>query len=173
MIQFQELRIIKMSEIKHDLNSKQKTFCDSYLNNGRNASAAYRAAFGTDKAESVINASASRLLRNVKVRDYIVKIQQQNAQITQRKQDINRDFLITEYLDVLRLSKENKQLSTARQTLDSLAHLAGLWTDRREVTTNVNIDATLSALDSAELLRALESSNAAAIDGNFREITEN
>ena len=96
MMQFRELRIIKMSEIKHDLNSKQKTFCDVYLNNGRNASAAYRAAFGTDKAESVINASASRLLRNVKVRDYIVKIQQQNAQITQRKQDIDRDFLITE-----------------------------------------------------------------------------
>ena len=58
-----------MSEIKHDLNSKQKAFCDAYLNNGRNASQAYRDAFGSDKAETVINASASRLLRNVKVRD--------------------------------------------------------------------------------------------------------
>ena len=164
-----------MPEIKHNLNSKQKHFCDVYLNNNRNASDAYRQAFGTDKAESVINASASRLLRNVKVRDYIVKIQQQNAQITQRKQDIDRDFLITEYLDVLRLSKETKQLSTARQTLDSLAHLAGLWTDRREVTTNINVDATLRQLETADLLKYLNSSSdddgqQSAIDGDFRQL---
>ena len=109
------------------------------------------------------------------MRNYIVKIQQQNAQITQRKQDIDRDFLITEYLDVLRLSKETKQLSTARQTLDSLAHLAGLWTDRREVTTNINVDATLRQLETADLLKYLNSSSdddgqQSAIDGDFRQL---
>ena len=163
-----------MTEIKHDLNSKQKAFCDAYLNNGRNASQAYRDAFGSDKAETVINASASRMLRNVKVRNYLVKVRQENLTITQRKQDITRDFLINQYLDVLQLAKDEKQLSTARQTLDSLAHLSGLWTDRREITTNVSIDATLSALDSSQLLKGLqvaqevEPLNNDVIDGNFK-----
>ena len=116
------------------------------------------------------------MLRNVKVRDYLVKVRQENLTITQRKQDITRDFLINQYLDVLQLAKDEKQLSTARQTLDSLAHLSGLWTDRREITTNVSIDATLSALDSSQLLKGLqiaqeiEPLNNDVIDGNFKAI---
>ena len=155
------------------LTKKQRVFAEVYVNNGKNASQAYREAYGSTQPDNSIRSSASRLLRNDNVREAVVYLLQENLKTTQRKQDIERDFLIAEYLDVLRLSKEHKQLSTARQTLDSLAHLAGLWTDRREVTTNVNIDATLSALDSAELLRALESTTTPAIDGNFREITEN
>ena len=160
-----------MAEIKHDLNEKQLLFCNDYLNNGRNASAAYRSAYGSDKSETVVNSAASRLLRHVKIRDHLVYIQQHNLQTTQRKQDIDRDFLINQYLELVALGKEHRQLSAARQALDSLAHIAGLWIDKRELTQQINIDATLQALDSGALLDALTNANdPPAIEAQYRNI---
>ena len=161
-----------MSEIKHDLNDKQLMFCTDYLNNGRNASAAYRSAYGSDKPETVVNSAASRLLRHVKVRDYLVKVQQENLTTTQRKQDIDRDFLINQYLELVALGKEHRQLSAARQALDSLAHIAGLWIDKREINQQINIDATLQALDSGALLDALNSANSGAIEAEYQHIED-
>ena len=162
-----------MAEIKHDLNEKQLLFCDNYLNNGRNASEAYRSAYGSDKSEAVVNSASSRLLRNVSCRDYLVKVQQQNLQTTQRKQDIDRDFLINQYLELVALGKEYRQISSARQALDSLAHIAGLWIDKRELTQQINIDATLQALDSGALLDALTSANdPPAIDAEYKLIDD-
>jgi len=165
-----------MAEIKHDLNEKQLLFCNNYLNNGRNASEAYRSAYGSDKSETVVNSAASRLLRHVKIRDHLVNIQQQNLQTTQRKQDIDRDFLINQYLELVALGKEHRQLSAARQALDSLAHIAGLWIDKREINQQINIDATLQALDSGALLDALnsanDSANNGAIEAEFRNVDD-
>ena len=160
-----------MAEIKHNLNEKQLLFCNDYLNNGRNASAAYRSAYGSDKSETVVNSASSRLLRNVSCRDYIVKVQQENLTTTQRKQDIDRDFLINQYLELVALGKEYRQISSARQALDSLAHIAGLWIDKRELTQQINIDATLQALDSGALLDALTNANdPPAIEAQYRSI---
>jgi len=155
------------------LTKKQRVFAEVYVNNGKNASQAYREAYGSTQPDNSIRSSASRLLRNDNVREAVVYLLQENLKTTQRKQDIERDFLIAEYLDVLRLSKEHKQLSTARQTLDSLAHLAGFWsTNKTEMTTNVNIDATLQQLGTDELLTALQTANdePAVIEGNFKPI---
>ena len=160
-----------MAKIKHNLNKNQLLFCNDYLNNGRNASAAYRSAYGSDKSETVVNSASSLLLRNVSCRDYIVKVQQENLTTTQRKQDINRDFLINQYLELVALGKEHRQLSVAVKALDSLAHIAGLWLDKREITQQINIDATLQALDSGALLDALTNANdPAAIEGEFRNV---
>ena len=162
-----------MAEIKHNLNKNQLLFCNDYLNNGRNASAAYRSAYGSDKSETVVNSASSRLLRNVSCRDYIVKVQQENLTTTQRKQDINRDFLINQYLELVALGKENRQLSVSVKALDSLAHIAGLWLDKREITQQINIDATLQALDSGALLDALTSANdPPAIEGEYRTVSD-
>ena len=162
-----------MAEIKHDLNEKQLMFCNNYLNNGRNASEAYRSAYGSDKSETVVNSAASRLLRHVKIRDHLVNIQKQNLAITQRKQDIDRDFLINQYLELVALGKEHRQLSAARQALDSLAHIAGLWVDKREINQQINIDATLQALDSGALLDALNSANdPPAIEAEYQHIDD-
>ena len=162
-----------MAKIKHNLNKNQLLFCNDYLNNGRNASAAYRSAYGSDKSETVVNSASSRLLRNVSCRDYIVKVQQENLTTTQRKQDINRDFLINQYLELVALGKENRQLSVSVKALDSLAHIAGLWLDKREITQQINIDATLQALDSGALLDALTSANdPPAIEGEYRTVSD-
>ena len=162
-----------MAKNDHGLNEKQLLFADTYLNNGRNASGAYRAAYGDDLPETTVNSSSSRLLRLGKVRNYLVKVRQQNAEITQRKQDIDRDFLINQYLELVALGKENRQLSVSVRALDSLSHIAGLWIDKREINQQINIDATLQALDSGALLDALTNANdPPAIEAEYRSIDD-
>ena len=162
-----------MAEIKHDLNEKQLQFCNVYLDNGGNASAAYRAAYGDNQSEAHINSSSSRLIRNDKVRQYFVKVRQRNLETTQRKQDIDRDFLINQYLELVALGKEHRQLSVSVRALDSLSHIAGLWIDKREVNQQINIDATLQALDSGALLDALNNANSNAIEAEYQHIEDN
>ena len=156
------------------LSNRQQLFCDVYLDNGcKNASEAYRAAYGNDKSEANINTMASRLLRTVKIREHIIKVQTKNLEKTERKQDISRDFLIGQYLDLVRLVKENKQISAARQALDSLAHVTGLWLDRKSIEVSGTVDHSLTAYDSHALMEALQQAkrDTKAIEGNFREIS--
>ena len=81
--------------------------------------------------------------------------------------------MINQYLELVALGKEHRQLSAARQALDSLAHIAGLWIDKRELTQQINIDATLQALDSGTLLDALTSANdTPAIEAQYRNIDD-
>ena len=153
------------------LNEKQLLFCTTYLDNGRNASDAYRTASGNDKPEAHVNSSASRLLRNDKVRSYFVKVAQDRLATTERKQDITRDFLIQQYLELVALGKEYKQISSARQALDSLMTLCGLAVDRREITTSISIDANLTSLNTGDLLEALQQARQPdAIEAEFKKI---
>ena len=163
------------------LSTKHKQFADSYIQS-RNASEAYRIAYG-DKAETVVNASASRLLRNVKIRDYIVKVQTTKLTKTAEKQDITRSFLIQQYLEVLEKAKEQSStLNVAKNTLDSLAHISGLWLDKRtlEVSGAVN---HLASLDTGDLIEALNiaqpvsdcsdpNAEPVAINGEYRNVAD-
>ncbi len=156
---------------KSKLTEKQKAFVDAYLNSNRNASLAYRTVYG-DKDENVVNASSSRLLKNVNVMDYLVKVQQENALTTQRKQDINRDFLIDKYLQVIDLALEERQLSACRQALDSLSHLAGVWTSKTEVHVSGTVDHQLQSLSSEELMQALQQTRKPAIEAEYRNLEQ-
>jgi len=50
-----------------NLSAKHKAFCDEYLSNGLNATQAYKSVYKTN--DKVSEASASRLLLNVKFKD--------------------------------------------------------------------------------------------------------
>ena len=88
------------------LNERQDLFVTYYLANGMNATQAYRDAYDAhDRPDSSVNPSASRLLRHERVRQAIVTKKQGLIHKIEEKQDITRDFLIIEYLDVLAKSK--------------------------------------------------------------------
>ena len=56
-----------------DLTEKQKIFCDEYLANKCNGTAAYKAAYPAVKRDEVAKVAASRLLTNVNVKNYIAE----------------------------------------------------------------------------------------------------
>lgn len=57
------------------LSNNQKLFCQEYLKLGMNGTQAYLNVYKTCKKEETAMASASRLLRNVKVKEYIEELQ--------------------------------------------------------------------------------------------------
>lgn len=59
------------------LSNNQKLFCQEYLKLGMNGTQAYLNVYKTCKKEETAMASASRLLRNVKVKEYIEELQKE------------------------------------------------------------------------------------------------
>ena len=159
-----------------NLSPKHKEFADAYIQS-RNASEAYRIAYG-NKKESVVNSASSRLLRNVKIRDYIVNVQTEKLAKTAEKEDITRDFLVSQSLDVRSKSKEQPStLSVAKSTIDSLAHISGLWLDKRTVEVSGAVN-HLASLDTSALLDALgtarrnDGTTNGTIDGKYRNVND-
>ena len=153
------------------LSTKQKQFADAYLDNGKNASAAYRATYGSDKPEANINSMASRLLRSVKVQTYLVQVMRTNLEKTVVKQDIDRSFLIGQYLELVEMGKAKGQISSAIRALDSLAHITGLWLSKVEVAGSV--DHNLTQLDTTQLLQALNvAKETKAIEAEYKEVSD-
>ena len=103
-----------------NLSAKHKAFCDQYLSNGLNATQAYKSVYKTN--DKVSEAAASRLLSNVKVKEYI----QQEQNKTSEKLEITREFLIKEYLELIQSAKTDENFIDRGNWNKSLAQLAKL-----------------------------------------------
>jgi phage terminase small subunit len=103
-----------------NLSPKHKAFCDQYLSNGLNATQAYKSVYKTN--DKVSEAAASRLLSNVKVKEYI----QQEQNKTSQKLEITREFLIKEYLELIESAKTDENFIDRGNWNKSLAQLAKL-----------------------------------------------
>lgn len=101
---------------------------------GQPASAAYKeAGYRTDG--NAAEASASRLLRDVKVQARIAELQERGAIRT----EITLEGLIQEAGAIQQAAMKSNQHSAAVAALTAKAKLAGLWVDRSEnENTNVN-----------------------------------
>ena len=168
------------------LNQRQDLFVTHYLANGMNATQAYRDAYNAhDRPDSSVNPSASRLLRHERVRQAIVNKKQGLIHKIEEKQDITRSFLIIEYLDVLAKSKEQSStLSVAKATLDSLAHISGIWIDKKQLDVSGAVN-HLASLDTGTLIDALSvattsdadpdaetDAETVAINGEYRNVAD-
>ena len=99
----------------------------------------------------------------------------------EEKQDITRSFLIIEYLDVLAKSKEQSStLSVAKATLDSLAHISGIWIDKKQLDVSGAVN-HLASLDTGTLIDALSvattsdadpDAETVAINGEYRNVAD-
>jgi phage terminase small subunit len=80
-----------------ELTEKQKRFCDEYLKDLNATQAAIRAGYSPKTAEQ----TASRLLRNVKVQEYISKRQKDRLKRTEIEQDsIVRELALIAFSDI-------------------------------------------------------------------------
>jgi len=77
-----------------NLSAKHKAFCDEYLSNGLNATQAYKSVYKTN--DKVAEASASRLLLNVKVKEYL----QIEGEKTAQKLQITKEELLIDLVDI-------------------------------------------------------------------------
>ena len=115
------------------------------------------------------------MLRNAKVVDRIL-VRKKDSVAKQRAKakriDIDEQWLLAEYIDTIRLAKADKQYSAVNASITNIAKLLNIgFVDRREINQQINIDATLQALDSGALLDALTSANdPSAIEAQYRSI---
>lgn len=132
------------------LTEKQKKFADYYIETG-NATEAYRRAGYTGKG-NVAEAAASRLLSNVKVREYVDKIIAEKDSNRIAKQDEILEFLTSvlrgQVKEQFPLGLGMGEQALVKKELDGkdrikAAELLGkryaMWTDKQQVDSNVAV----------------------------------
>lgn len=121
------------------LTLKQEAFCQAYIQNGGNASEAYRSAYnaGKMKPES-INVNASRLLADTKV---ALRVSELRAAIEERHQ-ITMDDLIGELEEARSqaIGLTVPQLSVAVSATMGKAKMLGFLSDKVELSGKVGFD---------------------------------
>lgn len=125
------------------MTDAQKRFCDEYLID-LNATRAYKVAYPKCKKDETANAASSRMLRNVKVQEYISEKQKE----IEKRTEVTQDMVIKElakiaFLDIRKLYTENGQLKNvadidsdtagAISSLETLEEYEGYGDDREKI----------------------------------------
>lgn len=115
------------------LTVKQEAFCCSYIENGGNASEAYRAAYVTAKMqEKTIWEEASRLLADPKVSARVRELMDAIA----KRHDLTVDDILAELEEAREMAKLAAIPQIASMVAASMgkAKVAGLIRDKQEIT---------------------------------------
>lgn len=115
-------------KIEDQLTDRQIRFCQEYSID-LNATRAYKSVYDVDDESAA--ASSSRLLTNVKVKDYISKLQEDAANSLQiTKERILIEFARIAFSDIRKFYDENNNLKNIQEIDDfAAAALAGIETD--------------------------------------------
>lgn len=121
-----------------ELTSRQIKFCEEYVKNGLNGTQAYMKAYKNCKKEETATASASRMLRNVKVLSYIEELQEElkDEVIMSAKErmkwlsgvvkDINRETVfIKDENGNQKIGEQNADLNTKMKAIDIMNKMSG------------------------------------------------
>lgn len=142
---------------QNGLTDKQQLFADYYLANNCNAKQAYIKAYGKQKTDNVAESQASRLLRNVKVLNYVNQRQKQ----LQEETYVTQEYVIKglkevaerclQHKPVMEYDYENKEMvqatdengegiyqfdsNGANKAFELLGKTLGLFKDKKEIST--------------------------------------
>ena len=126
------------------LNNNQKTFCREYVKNGNNGTKAYMKAYKCD--EETARKSASRLLTNVDIQNYIKELQDKLEEkdimtakermkwLTEVVNDIQREEANVKMPDgeIIEIGSKNADLQTKMKAIDILNKMSGEYTTKLE-----------------------------------------
>lgn len=136
------------------LSSQQRKFCEEYVNNGNNGMQAYFEAYKSCKKENTAMAAASRLLRNVKVAEYIEELQaelKKKAIMTAEERMIWLTKVLNgEIKEKVAVQHENREtgeikmietdfpakLDTKLKSMEILNKMTGEYTEKLELSNN-------------------------------------
>jgi phage terminase small subunit len=107
------------------LSAKHKAFCDEYLANGLNATQAYKSVYKT--TDKVSEASSSRLLLNVKVKEYL----QQEGQKTAERLQITKEELLNDLVEIKNNNKGIRDV-TAMKAIELISKMSGFDAPTRQ-----------------------------------------
>lgn len=141
------------------MTESQKRFCDEYLID-LNATRAYKVAYPKTKKEETINSASSRMLRNVKVQEYI----SEKIKEREKRTEVTQDMVIQElsriaFLDIRKLYNESGGLKNiqdiddetikAISSLETLEEYDGYGEDKEQIgnTQKVKLLDKLKALE--------------------------
>ena len=132
------------------MTEKQKVFADEYLID-LNATRAYKVAYPTVKNDDTAAQAGSRMLRNVKVAEYI----QKRIQERQKRTEITQDQVLNElaamaFADVAEAVEIRLKPSDKLKALELLGRHLGMFKDKVEVS---GIDEEKKKLD--DILRQM------------------
>ncbi|GET11625.1 terminase small subunit [Ligilactobacillus agilis] len=134
------------------LNPKQKAFADEYIKTGN----AYQSALEAGYSEKYAKAQSSKLLENVGISSYISERLKQIEdekimdikEVMQRLSAIARGEVYEEQVtnkgDVVIVSVKT---SDRIRAMELIGKRVGAWTDKKEVTGNLNIDVGVDEWD--------------------------
>lgn len=128
------------------MNDNQKIFADEYLID-RNATRAYKAAYPEVKNDNTAGASASRLLRDAKVAEYIGKKMAERAKRTEVKgDDVIRELATIGFAKTTSVNEFEIKTSDKLKALELIARILGMFTDKSEIKATVSIEDYLKKL---------------------------
>ena len=133
------------------VEQRYRQFAHEYFTRGFNASKAYRRVYGNTASDKSVEAAASRLLRNVKVRELLIS----KAAAAQKLHEIDEDFVIGHWLamtradvfDYFRMSDDPK---TEGHLVIRAADLNKLTVEQRQNVKKLKIRNTTSQGDDYE-----------------------
>ena len=116
------------------MNEKNKKFCDEYLANGFNGTQAYLSAYPSVKREETAAAAATRMLKNVKVQEYIKSEQDKMSD----NLHITRETILND-LKRMQERTESTNPNASLKSIDLMCKLLGLYEPiKQDVTSNGN-----------------------------------
>ena len=99
------------------MTDAQKRFCDEYLID-LNATRAYKVAYPRCKKDETANAASSRMLRNVKVQEYISEKQQEIEERTEVTQDmVIKELANIAFFNIRNIYNGNGTLKAIKEVL--------------------------------------------------------
>lgn len=134
------------------LTKNQQLFCHEYLKMGMNGTQAYLNVYKTCKKEETAMASASRLLRNVKVKEYIEELQSKvEEKAIVSIEDIVKELTAIAFIDRTSISSINKNCVKMTNTSDLTKEQKKVIAAYKETKNGVVVE-TYDKLKALELL---------------------
>lgn len=147
------------------LSNNQKLFCQEYLKLGMNGTQAYLNVYKTCKKEETAMASASRLLRNVKVKEYIEELQskvEEKAVVT--IEDIVNELSVIAFGDRTEIAKvetepvvdeETRKVKYHRTHLD-ITDTEKLSVNAKKIVSGYKLTTAGISVETCDKMKALE-----------------
>lgn len=126
------MNIMAQKDDKYGLNHRQKCFVDEYLSNGMNARQSYLTVYQPDSKVEIVDAAASQLLSNLKVKRYL---EDRMGELS-RKSEVTREEILKDLIEIKNSFKDNPNSSHSLRAIDTINKMLGYYAPEKQELTH-------------------------------------